>query len=283
MGDDVQACDPTDLRASAPKPSGASAMALSKWRIVYVRDLLRELVGRDIKIRYKRSALGIAWSLLNPLAHLVVLGFVFQRVAPLNIPDYSLFVFIGVLAWNWFSTALSGATTSITGNRDLIRQPGFPPAILPAVPVLSSLVHFAIACGLVILALALGGRGLSPAAVTLPLVAGLQFAVILSLGYITSAVQVRFRDTGHVVGVLLLLGFFVTPVFYRPGLLPPGYQVLYTFNPMAHLISAYRDVLISHDWPDLWGLGGVGVAAMALLWCGRRLFDRASVKFAEES
>jgi lipopolysaccharide transport system permease protein len=252
-------------------------------RGIYVRDLLRELVGRDIKLRYKRSVLGIGWSLLNPLAHLVVLVFVFQRVAPLNIPDYPLFVFTGVLAWRWFTTGLSGATTSITGNRELIRQPGFPPAILPAVPVLSSLVHFAIAAGLVLLALAIGGRGLSMAVLALPLVVALQFVVILSLGYVTATAQVRFRDTTDVVGVVLLLGFFLTPVFYRPGLLPPTYQALYVINPMAHLINAYRDVLISQRWPNVADLSVVGVAAMVLLWLSKQMFDHASVKFAEET
>ena len=110
------------------------------WDGIHVRDLLHVLVGRDIKLRYRGSLLGVLWSLLNPLAHLVVLVFVFQWVAPLNIPNYPLFVFTGVLAWNWFSAALPAATISITSNRQLIRQPGFPAAILPAVPVLSSLV-----------------------------------------------------------------------------------------------------------------------------------------------
>jgi lipopolysaccharide transport system permease protein len=253
------------------------------WNGIHVRDLLYVLVGRDIKLRYRGSVLGVLWSLLNPLAHLVVLLFVFQWVTPLNIPNYPLFVFTGVLAWSWFSASLPAATISITSNRQLIRQPGFPAAILPAVPVLSSLVHFAIAMALVIVVLVIRGSWLTPAILALPLVVALQFLVTLSVGYVTATVQVRFRDTAYLVGVLLLLGFFLTPVFYRPNLIPTTYQVFYVLNPMAHLIGAYREILIQGQWPDVPGLLGIGAAATALLWLGHRMFTRASVSFAEET
>jgi lipopolysaccharide transport system permease protein len=251
-------------------------------RGIHVRDLLRELIGRDIKLRYKRSLLGMLWSLLNPLTHLVVLVFLFQRVMPLNIPNYPLFVFTGVLAWGWFSTALPAATVSITGNRELIRQPGFPVAILPAVPVLSNLVHFAIAMGLVVVVVIVRGGSPTAAVVILPLIIALQFLVTLSLGYFTAALQVRFRDTTHALAVMLRLGFFLTPVFYRTGSVPEAYQGIYALNPMVHLITAYRQVLIEGQWPDVQALLVVGAAATILLWLGHRTFTRASADFADE-
>lgn len=253
------------------------------WRGLHVRDLLRELVGREMKVRYRRSVLGIMWSLLNPLVHLLVLVFVFQRVAPLNIPDYPLFVFIGVLAWGWFSAALPAATTSITGNRELIRQPGFPTAILPAVPILSGLVHFLIAMSLVLVAVAVLGRTVSITVLALPLIVALQFLVTLSVGYLTATAQVRFRDTAYLVGVALLLGFFLTPVFYRPGSLPAGYQMLYVMNPMAQVINAYRDVLIGAHWPNVPALLAVAAVSSVVLVLGHRMFTRASVDFVEET
>jgi lipopolysaccharide transport system permease protein len=94
---------------------------------------------------------------------------------------------------------------------------------------------------------------------------------------------VRFRDTGHLLGMLLLLGFFLTPVFYRPGVVPSAYHMLYVVNPMAHLITAYRDILIERQWPDLPGLMIVGAASTVLLWLGHGMFTRASVNFAEET
>ena len=257
--------------------------ATDAWDSIHGRDLLFVLVSRDIKLRYRGSALGVLWSLLGPLAHLVVLVFVFQQVAPLNIPNYPLFVFTGILAWSWFSAALPAATGSITGNRQLIRQPGFPAAILPAVPVLSNFVQFAIAMVLALVVLIFSGRWLSPALLALPLVVAVQFLVTLSLGYVTATAQVRFRDTYYLLTMLLLLGFFLTPVFYRPGLVPSAYHVVYVVNPMAHLIGAYRDILIEGQWPDALGLMTVGAFAITLLWIGHRMFIRASVRFAEDT
>src|SRR5215468_1809870 len=97
------------------------------------RDLLRELVVRDMKLRYKRSVLGLGWSLLNPLAQLLVYKFIFEQVLPVNVPNFTSYLFSGVLVWNWFHMSLVLATSSIVDNRDLIKRPGFPIAILPAV------------------------------------------------------------------------------------------------------------------------------------------------------
>jgi lipopolysaccharide transport system permease protein len=248
----------------------------------HVRDLLWELIGRDMKLRYHRSVLGMLWSLVNPLTHLIVFVFLFQRVMRLNIPNYPLFVFTGVLAWGWFSSALPAATVSITGNRELIRQPGFPVAILPAVPVLSNLMHFAIAMGLVIAVVLVNGSRPTLAVLALPVVMALQFMVTLSLGYFTAALQVRFRDTSHVLAVALRLGFFLTPVFYQKGSIPDPYQGLYALNPLVHLITAYRHILIEGRWPDVPALAAVGLATTGLLWLGHRTFARASSDFADE-
>ena len=111
-------------------------------RWLYVRDLLQTLVARNMKLRYKRSVMGFAWSLLNPLAQLLVFSFVFTTVLPLNIPNYTVFLFTGLLPWTWFSGGLIEATEAIVGNRELIRRPGFPTAVLPVITILSHLVHF---------------------------------------------------------------------------------------------------------------------------------------------
>jgi lipopolysaccharide transport system permease protein len=251
--------------------------------LAHLRDLLRELVARDIKLRYRRSILGVGWSLLNPLAQLSVLMFVFQRVTPLDIPNYPLFAFTGVLAWGWFGTALTAATSSITGNRELIRQPGFPATVLPAVPVLVNLVHFGIAMGLLLVALPLTGTWPNQTLAALPVVIVLQFVVTLSVGYITATLQVWFRDTSYLLGAVLVLGFFMTPVFYRPGALPLAYQALYTFNPMAVLIGAYRDILVDGRWPDFAALATLAVIAAIVFWAGIGVFTRARFRFAEET
>ena len=114
-------------------------------KLAHVRDLFRELIARDMKLRYKRSVMGVAWTLLNPLAELVILFLIFGLVLPLDIPNYPAFLFIGIFAYGWFQNSLYFATGAIVGNRELVRQPGFPVLILPVVTVASNLIHFLLA------------------------------------------------------------------------------------------------------------------------------------------
>lgn len=254
-----------------------------RWqRLMYLRDLLRELVARDMKLRYKRSILGAAWSLLNPLAQMLVFTFLFRRVLPLDIPNYPSFVFTGVLAWNWFQAALFLMTGTITDNRALIRQPGFPAAILPVVTVTTHLIHFLLALPVLLIFLMLSGGRLTSAILALPLVIMLQFLLILSLGYLVATVHVTFRDTQHLLGVLLMLLFYLTPVFYDASILPARVQAFYRLNPMVHLIAAYRTILVQGNWPDFRALLAISVFVGVLLWLGYTFFTRASTHFVEE-
>lgn len=251
-------------------------------RLIYVRDLLRELVVRDMKLRYKRSVLGIAWSILNPLAQLLVFGFVFRFILPVKIPNYSSFLFCGVLAWNWFSSSLLLSTGAIVDNRDLIKRPGFPAAILPTVRVTSDLVHFLLALPVLLVFLMLDGIRLSSMILALPIVIALEFTLILALAYFVSTIHVIFRDTQYLLGVLLHLLFFLTPVFYDVTSIPTGYQALYLFNPMMHVIDGYRAILIRGEFPDRVWLLILGAVAGVLLTFGYRTFSRASYHFVEE-
>jgi ABC-type polysaccharide/polyol phosphate export permease len=251
-------------------------------RPIYLRDLLRELVARDLKLRYKRSILGIAWSLLNPLAQLLIFVFLFHKVFPLNIPNYPLFVFSGVLAWTWFQSSLFLATGAITDNRELIRRPGFPAAILPVVIVMSSLIHFLLALPILLLFVLIAGIHLTSAILMLLVVIALQFLLTLSLAYLVATFHVTFRDTQHLLGVLLLLLFYLTPVFYTASAVPEPYQWLYFLNPMAHLIGAYRTILIQGEPPGYLMLLSLGVVSAGLLGLGYTVFMRASYRFVEE-
>jgi len=255
---------------------------LYERRLVYLRDLLCELVVRDMRLRYKRSILGVAWSLLNPLAQLLVFSFLFRLVLPLNIPNYPSFVFTGVLAWNWFQTALFLTTGAITDNRELIKRPGFPVAVLPVVTVTTNFIHFLLALPGLLLFIVFDGGRLTGAALLLPFVIMLQFLLILSLGYLVATFHVTFRDTQHLLSVFLMLLFYLTPVFYDASILPARYRALYNLNPMVHLITAYRAVLIQGGLPDLRALLILGVLVGGVLWLGYTVFTRASCHFVEE-
>ena len=256
---------------------------LSGHRLIYIRDLLRELVGRDMKLRYKRSVLGIAWTLLNPLTQLLVFLFVFNLLLPLNIPHYSSFLFAGILVWNWFQGSLNQSTGAIVDNRELLRRPGFSAAILPIVTVTSHLIHFLLALPVLLLFLMLEGGQWTSALLALPGVMALQFMLTLSLAYLVATFHVTFRDTQYLLGVLLNLWFYLTPIFYDAGTLPEAYQPLYRLNPMVYLIDAYRAILVRGVLPEhLMSLLLLGLFATGLLAFGYATFVRASSHFAEE-
>lgn len=252
------------------------------WRLVYLRDLLRELVLRDMKLRYKGSMLGLAWSLLNPLAQLLVFGLVFSTILPLNIPNYTAFLFSGLLVWSWFQSSLFAATTVIVDGRSLIKRPGFPVALLPVVTVMANLVHFVLALPVLLLFLLLTGLPLHGTVLLLPLLIAIQFLLTLSIGYFLAAVHVTFRDTQHLVGVFLLLFFYLTPIFYDGGVVPERFQFFYRLNPLLHLLEAYRTILIDGRLPNLVALGVVTAVSLGLLLLGFRVFRRASYTFVEE-
>ena len=249
---------------------------------IYLRDLMRELVARDLKLRYKGSVMGIAWSLLNPLAQLVVFGFVFRFVLPLSIPHYTAFLFSGLLVWSWLQSSLFSATTTIVDGRSLIKRPGFPAAILPVVTVMSNLVHFLLALPVLLLFLLLTGIPLHSTALLLPAVIALQFLFTLSLSYFLATFHVAFRDTQHLVGVVLLLFFYLTPIFYDASAVPEQYQLIYRLNPMLHILDAYRAILIRGELPAWLPMVVLTAVSAILLLLGYRTFLNASYTFVEE-
>jgi lipopolysaccharide transport system permease protein len=241
-----------------------------------------ELILRDLRLRYKRSLLGIAWSLVTPLSQLLVLHFVFTAVLPLGIENFGSFLFVGILVWTWLSASLDQATGSIVDNRELVRQPGFPVAILPVVTVTTNLIHFVMALPVLAVVLWLGGAAPGPAIALLPVLVALQFLFTLSLAYFVATLHVTFQDTKHLLGVLLTLGFYLTPVFYEVRQAPERYQALYALNPMVHVIEAYRDILLHGVWPAPAGLIAVALASSMLLLLGYALFTRTSYRFVDE-
>jgi len=213
---------------------------------------------------------------------LLVFIFIFQLVLNLNIPKYSAFAFSGLLVWNWFHLSLLQSAGAITDNRELIRQPGFPAAILPVVTVMMNLINFVLALPVLALLLLTGDVELSLTLLTLPILMTIQFVLTLSLAYVIATFNVTFRDTQHLTGVLMTLLFYLTPVFYDASSVPQHYKVFYYLNPMANLVKAYRAVLIQGVPPDWSSLLVLGIIAVALLRVGYHVFSQASYRFVEE-
>jgi len=251
-------------------------------RASYLADLTRELVVRDIKLRYKRSILGIGWSLLNPLLQFIVFYGVFRWILPVNIPDYAVFLLTGILAWNWFQSSLNFGCVVITDSASLIRQPGFPAAILPVIAVGTNLVNFILALPVLVVALLITGHSFTSAVALLPFVIAIQFLLTLSAVYVLSVLHVSFRDTQYLLGVLLLLGLYLSPVFYSLHSVPAEWQRWFALNPLVHILEAYRAVLIDGRSPDMLPLLWVTAVSIAVLVPSYKLFIRSSHRFIEE-
>jgi len=269
--------------AAAPQVPAASLSGgnvAPKW--VRVRDLIRELVARDLKLRYRGSLLGIAWTLLNPLSELLVLLIVFGMVLRVNIPHYAAYLFTGLLAYGWFQSSLNQATGAIVNNRELVRRPGVPSIILPIVTVASNLVHFLLSLPILFALLILSHVEITSAILALPILIGVEFVLILGFAYPVATMHVWFRDTQHVLRLGLQLLFYLTPVFYDPSMVPARLQPLYRINPMVHMVDAYRAVLVRGEFPNPVTLALLTAGSSAVLIAGIAWFRRTSHRFADE-
>ncbi len=254
----------------------------NKRQLVYLRDLLHELVIRDMKVRYKHSILGFVWSLLNPLLHMLVFYFIFRLVLSINVPRYSAYVFSGLLVYDWFQNSLFQAADAITGNAELIRRPGFPVVLLPIVTVITNLLHFLLALPALIPLLLIEGGAPGKTILALPIVVLLQFVLTLGLAYLVAGVNVSFRDVQYLLSVLLRLFFFLTPIFYDSAKIPERFLPFYRLNPLVPLVTAYRAVLIEGTQPDWLALLVACLLAVGFLYIGYNVFMRLKYRFVEE-
>ena len=254
----------------------------SPARLSYLYDLLRSLVDRNLKLMYNRSALGIAWTLISPLLQLLVFVFVFQVILQVEIFQYSSYVFVGLLVWNWFQSSLFEATGVIISSAPLIRQPGFPPAILPIVVVATNLLHFLLALPVLVIFLLFDGVRLTPLVLILPLLQIIQFCMTVTASYFLAAVNVTFRDTQHTLGVLLQFLFYLTPIFYEIDNIPKKYWYIYGLNPMVHIVTCYRQILVWGVQPDWLALAIIAGMTLLALPISYRMFKRQSLSFVEE-
>ncbi len=256
----------------------------NSWRrsIIYQRDLLRELVLREMRMQYKHSFMGFTWSLLNPLLHLLVFYFIFRVVLTLDMQRFSSHVFIGLLVWNWLQGGLTQAANAITGNRELVRRPGFNLAILPVVTNITHMMNFIFSLPVLLIILLIEDAHFGPQLLALPLLIGLQFFLILGFSYLVASTNVLFRDTQHLLNVLLRLFFFLTPIFYEASMLPDRFARWYRLNPLVDVVGAYRAALMG-DRPLDWG-ALLWPALVAAIFCavGYALFRRVNYRFVEE-
>jgi len=250
------------------------------WRY---RELLYFFVWRDIKVRYKQTALGAAWAVIQPLFTMVVFSVFFGRLAqiPSDGAPYPLFSFAALVPWTFFSTGVTQSANSVVGNRDLITKVYFPRLTIPAAAIFAGLVDFAIAFTVLLAMMAYYGFAPTANIVWIPALLLLALITALGVGFWLSALNVRYRDVRHAVPFLVQAWLFITPIAYPSSLLSEPWRTLYGINPMAGVVEGFRWALLGTDSaPPAMVLTSAAVAVVILV-TGAFFFRRVEARFAD--
>lgn len=252
--------------------------------IVAYRDLLWNLVVRDLKARYKSSVLGYLWSLVNPLLLMVVFTVLFKVFLKSPIPNFPVFIIVGLLPWNFCTTSVSGAVVSITGQSALIKKVYFPREIIPISLVIANLINYLLALPAMVGLMLVLNAHFQFSVVLFPLIVLIQAIFLLGLAFFLSALNVFFRDTQVIMEVLLTAWFFLTPIFYRLGdIVDERWARLVRWvNPMASLVDFYRDIFYLGGMPGWDAIVRTLATALLVLVAGYLFFVRLSPRFGEE-
>jgi lipopolysaccharide transport system permease protein len=246
------------------------------------RDLLYTLVWRDIKVRYKQTAIGAAWAVLQPFLTMVVFTIIFGNLGKLpsdGIP-YPLFTFVALLPWQLFSRAINDSGNSLVANQQLITKVYFPRLVIPLASLLSGLVDFAISFLILIGLMLYYGFVPTPAALTLPLFILLALVTALAVGLWLSALNVQYHDVRYTLPFLTQFWMFLTPIAYSSSLVPEKWRLLYSLNPMTGVIEGFRWALLGKE-----GVGPLILVStlmvLVLLIGGLLYFRRMEDNFAD--
>jgi ABC-2 type transport system permease protein len=273
-------------------------------RIIERRELLVGMVRNELKIKYKNSVLGFAWSLVNPLLYLVVYYVAFTIILKAGIPAFPIYLLSGLLVWNLFSTGLGGATGSVVANSGLVKKVAFPREILPLAAVGSMLVHFFLQSAVLFVVLAIVRWDVAWWYIPLvPIALAVLLLLTSALGILLSAINVYLRDTSHFLELALLAWFWLTPVVYAFQTVAKGHNSalvkLWMANPVTPIVLVFQRAIYAKldntkanpvtpllpHWP-YWGfvayLGYSLAFALITLVIAVRVFGRSEANFAEE-
>jgi lipopolysaccharide transport system permease protein len=258
-------------------------ISLRLREIYEYHELIYFLIWRDLKVRYKQTALGVSWAILQPFMTMVVFTIFFGNLAKIpsdGIP-YPIFSFTGLLPWQLFSNAMSNASNSLVNNRDLITKVYFPRVILPFSSIIAGLVDFCIAFVILVFMMMYYGIVPSVAVLTLPLFILLAMATAQAISLWLSALNVEYRDVRHLIPFMTQMWLFVTPIAYPSSLVPEKWQFLYGLNPMAGVVEGFRWALLGKSNINMSLVLISSVMVACLLIGGLMYFRRMERTFAD--
>jgi lipopolysaccharide transport system permease protein len=250
------------------------------------RLLVMSLVSRELKARYRGSVLGFLWSLLNPLLLLLVYTFVFSVIfrpaRAAGIDPYALFLFCGLLPWIWFSTSVIEAANVLINNGNLIKKVLFPAEVFPVVSVFTNLAHFILALPVLIFFLIYYEKPFTIYWLFFPAIVFVQLVFTLGLSLFISSLSVHFRDIRDILGNLVTLWFFATPIIYPAGWLPSRLRSFLNLNPMTHIMMSYQRTLFQGSMLPWKKMSVTFLVSLIVFYVGYFVFDRLRDSLAEE-
>lgn len=235
----------------------------SLQRLNKYRPLIRELVTRDLKIKYRRSFLGYVWSLLNPLMMMAIMSLVFSYMFRFDIPNYPLYLICGQTLWSFLNESTNASMLSVIANGPLIRKVYIPKYIFPISRVLSSFVTMSFSLVAILIVMLVTRVTITWKLILLPIPLLFLLLFCMGMGMALSAVAVYFRDTLHLYTVVCMAWMYVTPIFYPVSALPERVAFFFQFNPMYHYVTFFREVVLYGSVPEMsvW-LGTIGFGLM---------------------
>jgi ABC-2 type transport system permease protein len=267
--------DRTTVRATRP----GDGLLESARELFSFGDVLQELVKRDIKVRYKRSVLGIFWTMLNPLLMMVIMTIVFANLFRQTIPNFPIYVLSGYVVWAFFAQSTTSASTSVLDSAGLTRKVYLPPALLPLASIVSALVNLLLSLVPLALIMLVTGAAFTPALVVLPASFLLLALFAYGLGLLLAASSVFFRDTVYTYGVLLVAWMYLTPLFYPPEIIPPQFALLLQLNPLYHLVELVRAPVYAGQMPAPMHVLAATAFAVVTAVLGFWYFNSARARF----
>lgn len=249
------------------------------------RELLWSMTGRNVRSLYKQSILGYAWIFVNPLMQILVLTFVFSTILRIGMDviahPFPLFLFVALLPWIFFSSAVASATDSITGSASLVTKVYFPREILVVATVFSKIVDLLFGVLILLGLMAFYSEYPSWTLVWVPAIFAMQLLFTVGISLPLAALNLFFHDVRYLVGVILMIWFYITPIIYPLDIVPERYKMLFELNPLSRVVNAYRRVLLDGTSLGMESfLVGMGAALLVFL-LGYYLFKRMEAGFAD--
>ena len=247
------------------------------------RQMIFSLVKRDLRGRYKGSVFGFLWTFLNPLLQLVVYTFVFSFLLKSEVENYYLFLFVALIPWLFFSTAITGGSGSVLHQSGMVTKIYFPREVLPISHVTSAFINMLYSFIVVFIVIVIARVPVSPVALLyLPVVMIVEYFLALGITMLVSAVTVYFRDLEFILSIFMMAWQYLTPVMYSVDIVPEHLMKIFMLNPMTPITIAYRDILYYAKAPDLSTLlMAIGMSAVFML-IGLWAFGKLKKRFAEE-